>query len=66
MKLLKSSEHNTLVDTNLMEEIFFQIPEILSHHETFLELLKERLSNWDSKQKIGDVFVECVSLDYYN
>lgn len=60
MKSLKSSENNTLVDSNLMEEIFYQIPEILDHHESFLDRLKVRLLSWDSKQKIGDIFVECV------
>lgn len=61
MKPLKSSESANLVDSSLVDEIFYQIPEILNHHESFLELLRLRLSAWDTKQKIGDVFVEAVS-----
>lgn len=58
MSALKTGE---LVDCTLVDEIFYQIPEILNHHEIFLENLRQRLVNWDSKQKVGDVFVEAVS-----
>jgi hypothetical protein len=58
MSALKTGE---LVDCSLVDEIFYQIPEILTHHEHFLENLRQRLINWDSKQKVGDVFVEAVS-----
>lgn len=61
MKPLKSPDYGNLVDGNLVDLIFYQIPEILKHHEAFLEILKLRLANWDSKQKVGDVFVEAVS-----
>lgn len=61
MKPLKSSEYSGIVEAGLVDEIFYQIPEILSHHEGFLELLKQRIANWDNKQKVGDVFVEAVS-----
>ncbi|RWS17904.1 rho guanine nucleotide exchange factor 17-like protein [Dinothrombium tinctorium] len=60
MKPLKSPEYGGLVETNLVDEIFYKIPDILHHHEAFLELLRHRLANWDSKQKIGDVFVEVL------
>ncbi|GAB6028699.1 hypothetical protein CHUAL_004523 [Chamberlinius hualienensis] len=55
---LKSPEYSGIVDSHLVEEMFFQIPEILNHHEVFLEVLKQRLENWDNKQIVGDVFVE--------
>lgn len=55
---LKSLEYCALVDATLVEEMFFQVPDILVHHETFLDMLKQRLENWDNKQKVGDVFVE--------
>ncbi|XP_053211596.1 rho guanine nucleotide exchange factor 17-like isoform X5 [Panonychus citri] len=61
MKPLKSPEYSHLVDSNLVDLIFYQIPEILKHHEDFLEILKQRLTNWDTKQKIGDVFVEAFT-----
>lgn len=60
MKPLKSPEYSGIVETGLVDEIFYQIPEILSHHEGFLEHLRQRIVNWDSKQKVGDVFVEAV------
>ncbi|XP_067128079.1 rho guanine nucleotide exchange factor 17-like [Centruroides vittatus] len=61
MKSLKSPEHAGLVDSSLVDEIFYQVPEILSHHESFLEVLRQRLTSWDSKQKVGDVFVEAFT-----
>ena len=39
-----------------------QIPNILLHHEGFLEDLKGRLENWDAKKTIGDWFLECVRI----
>ena len=38
-----------------------QIPNILHLHEGFLEDLKRRLENWDSKKTIGDWFLNSVS-----
>lgn len=58
---LKSTENASLLDANLVDEIFFQIPSLLSHHEVFLEELKKRLDHWDIKQKVGDVFLETFS-----
>lgn len=63
MKPLKSLESNrVLIDSNLVDEIFYTIPEILHHHETFLSALQDRLSSdWDTTQIIGNVFIEAVS-----
>ncbi|XP_022242017.1 rho guanine nucleotide exchange factor 17-like, partial [Limulus polyphemus] len=61
MKPLKSPENAGIVDSYLVDEIFHQIPEILVHHESFLEMLRQRLANWDTKQKVGDVFVEAFT-----
>lgn len=55
---------NNLVDRSLIDEIFYQIPEILDHHEMFLAALQARLDNWDQNigdNCIGDVFRETVS-----
>ncbi len=41
--------------------LWFQIPNILMQHETFLEDLKRRLDSWEQKTTIGDWFLECVS-----
>ncbi|XP_076358964.1 uncharacterized protein LOC143251577 [Tachypleus tridentatus] len=61
MKPLKSPENAGIVDPYLVDEIFHQIPEILVHHESFLEMLRQRLANWDTKQKVGDVFVDAFT-----
>ncbi|XP_076331534.1 uncharacterized protein LOC143236821 isoform X2 [Tachypleus tridentatus] len=61
MKPLKSSENAGLVDIILVDEIFYKIPEILTHHERFSESLHQRLSYWDNKQKIGDLFVDAFT-----
>lgn len=64
MKPLKSLDSNkTLIESNLVDEIFYTIPEILQHHENFLSALQDRLSSdWDSSQVIGNVFTEAVSV----
>jgi hypothetical protein len=48
------------VQSVLVDDIFFQIPQILAQHESFLKELKIRLESWDSKQTIGDWFIESV------
>ncbi|XP_012348158.1 rho guanine nucleotide exchange factor 17 isoform X3 [Apis florea] len=55
---LKSSENAGLVDSATVDEIFYQIPAILNHHEVFLEELRKRLDTWELKQTIGDVFLD--------
>ncbi|XP_076362739.1 rho guanine nucleotide exchange factor 17 isoform X3 [Tachypleus tridentatus] len=57
-KPLERTENAALVEKNLVDEIFYKIPEILMHHESFLESVRQRISYWDSKQKIGDLFVD--------
>lgn len=61
MRPLKSPEYSGLVESILVDEMFYQIPEILHHHEAFLERLESRLNSWDSKQKVGDLLSEAVS-----
>jgi Rho guanine nucleotide exchange factor 17 len=53
---LKNSEN--LIESYVVDEIFFQIPSILQHHEAFLEELQKRLDTWDLRQKIGDLFLD--------
>ncbi|KAL7295505.1 hypothetical protein TKK_0011150 [Trichogramma kaykai] len=55
---LKSPEYANLVDSNTVDEIFYQVPAILSHHEVFLEELRKRLETWELRQTIGDIFLE--------
>ena len=66
-KPLKSQEKSSaIVQSVLVDDIFFQIPQILAHHESFLKELKIRLESWDPKQTIGDWFLESVSLSFEN
>lgn len=58
---LKNPENSHIIDNVLVDDIFFQIPNILMHHETFLEDLKRRLESWDMKKTIGDWFLECFT-----
>uniref|UniRef100_A0A1B6E9V0 DH domain-containing protein n=1 Tax=Clastoptera arizonana TaxID=38151 RepID=A0A1B6E9V0_9HEMI len=55
---LKSPENAGLVDVSLVDEIFYQVPTILTHHEEFLEELRKRLEHWDVKQRVGDIFLD--------
>lgn len=58
MRPLKSDE---IIDSSVVDEIFYQIPEILRSHEYFLALLTERRKDWNSSQNIGDLFVNCFT-----
>ncbi|XP_042913541.1 rho guanine nucleotide exchange factor 17-like [Parasteatoda tepidariorum] len=55
---LKSSEHSTEIDSDQVDRIFWQVPELLKFHESFLDIMANRLGYWDTKQKIGDIFVD--------
>uniref|UniRef100_A0A8C6XCU6 Rho guanine nucleotide exchange factor 17 n=1 Tax=Naja naja TaxID=35670 RepID=A0A8C6XCU6_NAJNA len=63
MKPLKQPENSTLCDPSLVDEIFDQIPELLEHHEEFLEEISECVQNWHEKQKVGDILVQSFSKD---
>ncbi|XP_072933531.1 rho guanine nucleotide exchange factor 17 isoform X2 [Epargyreus clarus] len=55
---LKSPENAGLLDTFVVDEIFYQVPAILNVHQVFLEQLRRRLEQWDLQQKVGDVFLD--------
>lgn len=61
MKPLKQPENSVLCDPSLVDEIFDQIPELLEHHEEFLEQISGCLQSWHAKQKVGDILVQSVS-----
>ncbi|CAM4355560.1 unnamed protein product [Caretta caretta] len=63
MKPLKQPENSILCDPSLVDEIFDQIPELLEHHEQFLEQVHNCVQNWHEKQKVGDVLVQSFSKD---
>ncbi|XP_067322559.1 rho guanine nucleotide exchange factor 17 isoform X1 [Anolis sagrei] len=63
MKPLKQPENSILCDPSLVDEIFDQIPELLEHHEEFLDQISECVQNWHEKQKVGDILVQSFSKD---
>ncbi|CAI5773546.1 rho guanine nucleotide exchange factor 17 [Podarcis lilfordi] len=63
MKPLKLPENAILCDPALVDEIFDQIPELLDHHEEFLEQISECVHSWSEKQKVGDILVKSFSKD---
>lgn len=69
-KALKKQENSGIVEPAQVDEMFYQIPEILLCHEFFLQQLQARVSEWHDKQKIGDIFVssftKCFLVDAYS
>ncbi|XP_063807274.1 rho guanine nucleotide exchange factor 17 isoform X2 [Pseudophryne corroboree] len=61
MKPLKHPENSVLCDPSLVDEIFDQIPELLEHHEQFLEQVHYCVQNWLEIQTVGDILVESFS-----
>ncbi|CAG7727349.1 unnamed protein product [Allacma fusca] len=53
MEPLKSLD---FIDAGLVDEIFFQIPKILWHHESLLDAFQKRVT--DDMQCVGDVLLE--------
>ncbi|XP_067841964.1 rho guanine nucleotide exchange factor 17-like [Heptranchias perlo] len=63
MRPLKQPENSFICDLALVDDMFFQIPEILEHHEKFLEQVHQCVQNWHEKQKVGDLMIETFSKD---
>lgn len=63
MKPLKQPENSCLCDPALVDEIFDQIPELLEHHEQFLEQVSDCVQSWHEMQKVGEVLVQSFSKD---
>lgn len=61
MQPLKQPENSLLCDPSLVDEIFDQIPELLEHHEQFLEQVRHCVQNWHAQQKVGGLLVQSVS-----
>lgn len=61
MQPLKQPENSLLCDPSLVDEIFDQIPELLEHHEQFLEQVRHCVQTWHAQQKVGDLLVQSVS-----
>ncbi|XP_030055888.1 rho guanine nucleotide exchange factor 17 [Microcaecilia unicolor] len=63
MKPLKQPENSFLCDPSLVDEMFDQIPELLKHHEQFLEEVHHCVATWHEMQKVGDMLVKSFSKD---
>ncbi|EHA99912.1 Rho guanine nucleotide exchange factor 17 [Heterocephalus glaber] len=63
MQPLKQPENSLLCDPSLVDEIFDQIPELLEHHEQFLEQVRHCVQTWHAQQKVGSLLVQSFSKD---
>ncbi|TKR77939.1 hypothetical protein L596_018826 [Steinernema carpocapsae] len=57
MRPLKQPLECTLIDMQLVDKIFYCIPEILAHHQVLLAALSSRIECWESDTPIGDVLL---------
>ncbi|CAF1059591.1 unnamed protein product [Rotaria sordida] len=48
----------TVVSNELINDIFYKIPEIHIHHTAFLLSLSQKLNQWDNKQTVGDILLQ--------
>ncbi|XP_003780965.1 rho guanine nucleotide exchange factor 17 [Otolemur garnettii] len=63
MQPLKQPENSLLCDPSLVDEIFDQIPELLEHHEQFLEQVRHCVQTWHAQQKVGALLLQSFSKD---
>ncbi|XP_045673880.1 rho guanine nucleotide exchange factor 17 [Phyllostomus hastatus] len=63
MQPLKQAENSLLCDPSLVDEIFDQIPELLEHHEQFLEQVRHCVQTWHAEQKVGHLLIQSFSKD---
>ncbi|KAM6946001.1 rho guanine nucleotide exchange factor 17 [Aplochiton taeniatus] len=62
MRPLKQADSGgSLVDPYLVDEMFYQIPEILEHHEHFLEQVSGCVSQWHDRQTVGHLLIQSFS-----
>lgn len=61
MRPLKQPDGGSIVDPLLVDEMFYQIPEILEHHEQFLEQVSGCVGRWHDRQTIGHILIQSVS-----
>ncbi|XP_023206796.1 rho guanine nucleotide exchange factor 17 isoform X1 [Xiphophorus maculatus] len=63
MRPLKQPDGSSIVDPLLVDEMFYQIPEILEHHEQFLEQVAGCVSQWHDRQTVGHLLIHSFSKD---
>ena len=57
MRPLKQPLECTLIDTDLVDKIFYKIPEILAHHQVLYAALTSRMEGFQNDVIIGDVLL---------
>ncbi|XP_041664458.1 rho guanine nucleotide exchange factor 17-like [Cheilinus undulatus] len=61
MRPLKQPDGSSIVDPLLVDEMFYQIPEILEHHEQFLEQVANCVGQWHDRQTVGNILIQSFS-----
>lgn len=61
MRPLKQPDGGSIVDPLLVDEMFYQIPEILEHHELFLDQVSDCVTQWHDKQTVGHLLIQSFS-----
>uniref|UniRef100_A0A1A8QCD8 Rho guanine nucleotide exchange factor 17 n=1 Tax=Nothobranchius rachovii TaxID=451742 RepID=A0A1A8QCD8_9TELE len=61
MRPLKQPDGGSIVDPLLVDEMFYQIPEILEHHEQFLDQMVGCVSQWHDRQTVGHILIHSFS-----
>ncbi|KAA8594207.1 hypothetical protein FQN60_005041 [Etheostoma spectabile] len=61
MRPLKQQDSGAIVDPLLVDEMFYQIPEILEHHEHFLEQVAGCVGQWHDRQTVGNILIQSFS-----
>ncbi|KAJ0063377.1 hypothetical protein NL108_002714, partial [Boleophthalmus pectinirostris] len=61
MRPLKQPDSGSIVDPLLVDEMFYQIPEILEHHEHFLDQVSDCVNQWHDRQTVGHLLIHSFS-----
>ncbi|XP_051933697.1 rho guanine nucleotide exchange factor 17-like [Hippocampus zosterae] len=61
MRPLKQPDGGSIVDPLLVDEMFYQIPEILEHHEHFLEQVDGCVNQWHDRKTVGHILIQSFS-----
>lgn len=61
MRPLKQPDSGSIVDPLLVDEMFYQIPEILEHHEHFLDQVSGCVGQWHDRQTVGHILIQSFS-----
>ncbi|XP_040031870.2 rho guanine nucleotide exchange factor 17 [Gasterosteus aculeatus] len=61
LRPLKQPDCGCIVDPLLVDEMFYQIPEILEHHEHFLEQVAGCVGQWHDRQTVGHFLIQSFS-----